>query len=617
MSFGTAFALPSTAWQSGGLRPSLALNFLTGSLPSGVTYTRAVSTGTATYTGSNGYIQNAGTNVARFDYDPASYVYQNLVPNSTTFTGGDWDNTVSPITVNANTSETTAPDGTSTACKLTTAAAGQTFLITNANVGGNSIGTVVSIAIYLKPTANTAGVYMSLTSGDGGVQVVAISAGAVTSGGTDVGNGWRRYTANVTNNAYSGAVYVRIGASNSKSFYMWGPQVGITATPTPYYATSGTPYSLANIKGLLIEQGATNVILQSQDYTAAQWTTTANFTTAVGVADYSPANDVTGQFVYAAAGDGNAHPHYMIPTALPLTPTVSSPYTMSGYFKFYNPDSASYTNAQWMQMVFTSGGFGATAYVNFNIYTGVMGTVGASITSSSITYVGFGWYRVTATANATVAVASGVQVCFISGTASPVAESFIVQSGSELSALIWGIQLESGNIATTYLVTGTISASRNADSAVLTTLTPWYNTTEGTLYTAFSVKGYNVGVFNAAAGFSDNTTTNFIVNRVNPATQGNYIVRVAGVDQANVVSSGTTTANTTIKIASTYKANDFAMSLNGGTVVTDTSGTVPTVSRLVLGATGTVGTNPLNGWLRTLNFYNARLSDATLQSIST
>jgi hypothetical protein len=287
------------------------------------------------------------------------------------------------------------------------------------------------------------------------------------------------------------------------------------------------------------------------------------------------------------------------------------------YFLYFNSDTANFSNAQWLQMVFTSGGFGATAYVNFDILNGVMGTVGASIISSSITDVGYGWYRVTATANATAATASGVQICFITSSSSAVAESSIVQAGTERVFAAWGTQLEAGNVATSFIPTTTAAVTRNADSAVLTTLTPWYNTTEGTLYTAFSVKGYNVGVFNAAAGFSDNTTTNFIANRVNPATQGNYIVRVAGVDQANVVSSGTTTANTTIKIASTYKANDFAMSLNGGTVVTDTSGTVPTVSRLVLGATGTVGTNPLNGWLRTLNFYNARLSNATLQSIST
>ena len=108
MSFGTAFALPSVAWQrGGGLSPALSLNFLTGTLPSGVTLTRTGSTGT--YVGSNGYVQNAVANTARFDYSPTSFVYQNLLANSST--ASTW----TAISLNITTPGTImAPDGTMT-----------------------------------------------------------------------------------------------------------------------------------------------------------------------------------------------------------------------------------------------------------------------------------------------------------------------------------------------------------------------------------------------------------------------------------------------------------------------------------------------------------------------
>jgi hypothetical protein len=618
MSFGTAFALPSTAWQRGGGGPTYSLNFLTGTLPAGVTYTRAGSTGT--YIGSNGFVQNAVADTARFDYSPSSYIYQNLTIQST---APQFWNAVGGVNVTVN--NTIAPDGTNTGALITSAGAGGArFLQINSNTA--IYCRTISAAIYLKPTSINRGAVVQIydTVNDG--PIASLTIASLTAGGTDAGNGWRRYTlSGIYNSTGVNIVNLRIYVDNTNggqgppvsSIYVWGPQINSTTVPTPYYPTTATEYIQANINGLLIEETRTNVIVQSSNYLDASWNVTTNLMTCFGGTTRAPDGTLTGQGMYAAAGDGNPHPHYFLPTTLPLTPTVSSPYTMSMYFLFFNNDTANFSNATWMQMVFTSGGFGATAYVNFNIDTGVMGTVGASIISSSITDVGYGWYRVTATANATAAVASGVQICYITSSSSPVAETNSVQLGSERSFVAWGCQLEAGNVATSYIPTTTAAVTRNADSAVLTTLTPWYNTTEGTLYTAFSVKGYNVGVFNAAAGFSDNTTTNFITNRVNPATQGNYIVRTAGVDQANVVSSGTTTANTTIKIASAYKANDFAMSLNGGTVVTDTSGTVPTVSRLVLGATGTVGTNPLNGWLATVNYYNTRSSNGTLVSIST
>jgi hypothetical protein len=86
------------------------------------------------------------------------------------------------------------------------------------------------------------------------------------------------------------------------------------------------------------------------------------------------------------------------------------------------------------------------------------------------------------------------------------------------------------------------------------------------------------------------------------------------VAQADLNNGVAITANTVAKIASAYKANDFAMSTNSGTVQTDTSGSVPSVTQLQLGQ-GVPGP-ALNGYLRRITYYPRRLSNAELQAIT-
>ena len=97
-------------------------------------------------------------------------------------------------------------------------------------------------------------------------------------------------------------------------------------------------------------------------------------------------------------------------------------------------------------------------------------------------------------------------------------------------------------------------------------------------------------------------------------TDPTFLVTTSGTAQASI-DAGTVAANTVYKFAGTYSANDFAACISGGTVGTDTSGTIPTVDRLRIGA-GQAG-NTLCGHVALLNYYPARLTDATLQSLTT
>jgi hypothetical protein len=67
------------------------------------------------------------------------------------------------------------------------------------------------------------------------------------------------------------------------------------------------------------------------------------------------------------------------------------------------------------------------------------------------------------------------------------------------------------------------------------------------------------------------------------------------------------------KVAGAYQVNNFAISANGGNVLTDTSGTIPVVDRMRIGDRGGV---TLNGHIRRIAYYPRRLSNAELQAIT-
>lgn len=73
----SALSARKIALLSGAAGPSLDLNFLPGILDPRITFTRAA--GPATYFDSAGALQTAGTNVARFDYDPATLAPRGLL----------------------------------------------------------------------------------------------------------------------------------------------------------------------------------------------------------------------------------------------------------------------------------------------------------------------------------------------------------------------------------------------------------------------------------------------------------------------------------------------------------------------------------------------------------
>jgi hypothetical protein len=173
--------------------------------------------------------------------------------------------------------------------------------------------------------------------------------------------------------------------------------------------------------------------------------------------------------------------------------------------------------------------------------------------------------------------------------------------------VLWGAQLEAGATASSYIPTTTAAATRSASLADLISSAIANNIRS--FYVEFSSPA--VGT-RGAASLNDNTA-NERIEVITSGTDPRLVVRDGGVEQANI-NGGTVTAGVKTRVAVRISANDFAISINGSTAATDTSGTLPTVDRLMIGRTQ--AGEYLNGRIARFAGWTELLSDVTLQSLS-
>jgi hypothetical protein len=142
----------------------------------------------------------------------------------------------------------------------------------------------------------------------------------------------------------------------------------------------------------------------------------------------------------------------------------------------------------------------------------------------------------------------------------------------------------------------------------------WYNQTEGTLFAEAS--SYR-GAYSATAVIWDGTLSNRIDLSIPAGTSitARFTVPAGGVNQADLQVSGTYTPNTYGKAAGAYKENDFALSYNGETPLTDLAGTIPVTNRLTIGGRNDSITIQ-NGHIKRFAYYPRRLANTELQGIT-
>jgi len=173
-----------------------------------------------------------------------------------------------------------------------------------------------------------------------------------------------------------------------------------------------------------------------------------------------------------------------------------------------------------------------------------------------------------------------------------------------------GVQLEAGATVTSYIPTTTVAVTRNADVPTMTgtNFSDWYKAGSGTIVVKVSQR--SISGIRPIVQLDDTTTDNFIVLRGNAANPELYIK--ATTDQAQI-DAGTIAANTAYRLAGSWAANSVAASVNSGTPVLDGSATIPTVTQMRIGSDGT---NYLNGWIESIEYYDQQLFPSNLQLLS-
>ena len=567
---------------------SLYLDFLSGSLDSRITFTRGSN---ATLTDSTGKVT----------YAPA-----NLVAYSEQFDNAAWTKSSSTVTQNA----ATAPDGTTTADKLIASAAAAIHYTDNAT---NFTGTYL-FSVYAKAAEYTTFAFARNT--DSSAIKFDLSNGTVLSTGsawssatiTSVGNGWYRCSGIITLSAarvyISPNTAISFTGDGTSGIYLWGAQlepVTYQTTPGTYVATTSTAYygprfdydpvTLAP-KGLLIEEQRTNLLTYSEQFDNAAWqktnaTVTANSTTAP---------DGTATADTAAATTAAATALLQQVAAVASTSAAYSIYIKRGSGdtdanKFLVRNVTTLTNLLEVSVNYATG---AITYVT--------GSSGASIVA-----VGNGWWRLTLTVTSGLTSGNTVNVypCFTGGS----------ETASEF-AYIWGAQLEAGAFATSYIPTVASTVTRSADVATMTgtNFSSWYNQNEGTFVFGGAVRGSpgasTVNFVQASNGVSVSVAIELgMFDLSAPLFQVTNGTTQASLDL------GSMSVDTVVKMAGAYKVNDFAGVLNGGTVQTDAVGSVPAgITQMGIG--NRLGGVYMNGWLRQIAYFNTRLPDAQLQTLT-
>jgi hypothetical protein len=189
------------------------------------------------------------------------------------------------------------------------------------------------------------------------------------------------------------------------------------------------------------------------------------------------------------------------------------------------------------------------------------------------------------------------------------------------------VQVETGTIASSYILTSTTTETRAADFCRMTgtNFSSWYQGgTQGTFYADWfgGVRAGASGSTNRTVLSTDDVSTKHL-HLLQTAAAGNLRVADFGGTN-NVTTANTLTSGARTKGAFGYNGSSASVCLNGGTVATGSSlsfSVAPTW--LVIGATSTNGTSltdanvVLNNSIRQIKYWPTRLADGTLQGLTT
>jgi hypothetical protein len=367
-----------------------------------------------------------------------------------------------------------------------------------------------------------------------------------------------------------------------------------------YYTSGGT----AGCPALLVEASGSNLCLQSQDFTTT-WNSSNNVTVSANVTGTTdPFGTNLAEQLFETATNGL---HFLSQT---MTIVSGTTYAGSIFFKKAagSPD--------WMQLAYSTTGLGG--FANFNLTSGTVGNLFAGCTGRIENY-GNGWYRCTLIQTATASGTSGGPIpVFVNNTNS--VTRFVSYAGNASTSIyIFGAQLETGSIATSYIPTTTAAVTRNADVVTLSgAVSGCIGQTEGTIYAEVDLRAFA----STAARRIVNVRVdgnNLLSLEVSTAGTSVDFSAVSGGSSVTATASGITTGIYKIAVGYNSAASGTVLYVNGTLRDTRTVA-IPNLSAAVFGlgvrGDGAAGTQ-FNDRIRAAALYTTRLTNAELATLTT
>jgi len=379
----------------------------------------------------------------------------------------------------------------------------------------------------------------------------------------------------------------------NQSMYM-GPAgllvPSVTNTPRIEYDASG------NCLGLLMEAARTNLAIQSFDLSA-----------------YTLTGITVGSNVIAGP-DGAVTADSMIEDA--STGLHRAGGTSVGAANVTNTCSFFVKAGTRSKGRVRMGGVSGSTIANFDLVartiTPVTPSSNGTCTGATITELANGWFRVTATG--VPDSTSGLTFQPSCDLADAAFSFSYTGTNATIGAYCTGFQVEAAAFASSYIPTTTVAVARTADSCIRT-LGSEFSATAGTVVVAGRASGgQDASLAQVVYAFDNGTNAESVrLARIAATDTARFLVVDGGVGQASL--DNTFTSSAAFKSASAWAADDFATAFNGGTVGTDATGTLPTVTSLQLGSAA--GSSIGNCHIRRFDYYPTRQPNAFLVSAST
>ena len=387
----------------------------------------------------------------------------NLIPYSNAFDVGHWNGSAG---LTYGSTQVLAPDGSNTASNISWSAGtvGAAFLCIPGS-GGIILApsTTYTLSFWVQGSGN-----FMMGWNDDTTPFASATSSLIAATGTWTRKSFTFTTPSSITTTTSNITIIESGDTAAGNVNVWGAQLETGSTANGYVPTNGftnkfVPSSPLNLAGSQV----INQCLYSNSLNTG-WSALANGSIASGAGGNATSPDgFAGAWAYSA-GTTNGYSCWQSNV---MTTAASTTYTASAYFK--------YSNVQYvrLEIASSSDSFGA----NFDILNGVAGarnTAGSgTVISSSITAVGFGWYRCTVTGSLTF---TNANFRFLLVNSNSATGGGYVGASTD-NALIFGPQCELGSVASNYY------PSDSSGDVGLAPFVPWMNQYIQSVYIAGTV----------------------------------------------------------------------------------------------------------------------------------